>query len=431
MAANRLKLATYLVALASAFSGGLTAAAGGAKNSLPDGPDSDPLPPGALARLGSARLRPGHPVSALAFTPDGKTLVSGNWGPGIHVWDVASGKELRRFAGQHHGLHVACLPDGKTVASVNTNEKVIRLWDMISGKELRRFTGHQEAIRAIACAPDGKTLASAGRAKTIRLWRVATGEQIRVLKHARDISSLAWSHDGRTLAFGAAGSVGLWDVSTGNVVREMKADMGYLSQPAWSADDRLLAVGGSHGVIQLWDPSTGGEISKLGAATGDQLRKKREKLEKMALLDKVTPSDVGYLGWIQALAFSRDGKLLYSGGQDYRTIFVLDVATGKELRRLESPQRIFCLARSADGKHLAVGGAGQQIDLWTWPPSNVLMPPRGHRGASPQWPFLPMVKSWPPPEPTRTSGCGGRAAGGNWGGCPDAIRWPAKWRQIP
>ncbi|HEV3449505.1 MAG TPA: sigma-70 family RNA polymerase sigma factor [Gemmataceae bacterium] len=75
-----------------------------ASNWMPSGPDPDPLPPGAIARLGSTRLRPGNPISSVAFSPDGKTLVSGNWGASIHFWDVATGKELRRIAQDQRGL---------------------------------------------------------------------------------------------------------------------------------------------------------------------------------------------------------------------------------------------------------------------------------------------------------------------------------------
>src|SRR5207244_7960976 len=69
-----------------------------ASNWIPSGPDPDPLPAGAIARLGSTRLRPGRPISSVAFSPDGRRLVSGNRGASIHFWEASTGKELRRIA---------------------------------------------------------------------------------------------------------------------------------------------------------------------------------------------------------------------------------------------------------------------------------------------------------------------------------------------
>jgi RNA polymerase sigma factor (sigma-70 family) len=342
-----------------------------------DGPDTDPLPPGAVARLGSTRMRPGHVVGSLAFSPDGKRLVSGNWGPGIHVWDAATGKELRRFAAEHQGLRVVYLPDGKTLASVGTNDKVVQFWDAEAGAELRQLVGHEGNIRALAPAPDGKTIASAGYDKTVRLWQVATGKQIRHFDHSGSIWSLDWSHDGKVVAAGTeGGQVCLWESDTGKLLRELRGHQRTVSQLAWSPDDRVLASGGSDGTIRLWDPKTGQEMRRLGTGPPEQVEKERKKADA----DKIDLSGAGYLGWVHGLAFSRDGKLLYSIGQDYRRIFVWDVSSGKELRRLEGPQRIFCLAGSADRKTLAVGGAGQQIDLWDLTAEKRIHPLAGPQG---------------------------------------------------
>ena len=95
---------------------------------------------------------------------------------------------------------------------------------------------------------------------------------------------------------------------------------------------------------------------------------------------KASPRGRGYLGWIQGLVFSANGKSLYSAGQDFSAIFVWDVATGEELRRIESPQRIFCLARSRDGRTLAAGGGNNRIDLWGLATETLVHPLNGPQG---------------------------------------------------
>src|SRR5438105_4259052 len=99
----------------------------------------DPLPPGALFRLGTVRFAHSGWIYALAVAPDGKALASGGY--------------------DKHG-----------------GELAIHLWDF-TGKEIRALKGHQLAILSVCFAPDGKTLASGGRDRTIRLWDVATGKQ--------------------------------------------------------------------------------------------------------------------------------------------------------------------------------------------------------------------------------------------------------------
>src|SRR5207247_73410 len=99
--------------------------------------DGDPLPPGAVARLGSVRFRHRAFVASLAFSPDGRTVASG---------------------------------DGY---------RIIRLWEAATGKEIHRLEGHIfEQVYALAFSPDGTILASGGGDRTIRLWEVATGKEV-------------------------------------------------------------------------------------------------------------------------------------------------------------------------------------------------------------------------------------------------------------
>jgi WD40 repeat protein len=118
----------------------------------------------ALALLleprGVIRLHHDGFVSALAFTPDGKALLTASGDKHIRVWDPATGKELRRLTG-HKGpvLSLSLARDGKTLASGGQDETV-RLWDVPSGKELKRLAGHRGDVAAVALSPDGKQVAS-------------------------------------------------------------------------------------------------------------------------------------------------------------------------------------------------------------------------------------------------------------------------------
>jgi WD40 repeat protein len=315
----------------------------------------DPLPEGAIARLGTVRLRPGAAVSSVAFSPDGKILASADWSRRIHLWDVASGKELRQIAEDQVGGRVAFTPDGKTLASAGVVDKAIRLWDVTTGKELRHCAG--DPTDYFAFSPDGRILAGTTKNKTIRLWEVATSKELRQLDNQDQVYSLGWTADGKTLACGADnGNIRLWEISTGKELRRLVGHRGVVSQLTWNADGKMLVSGGSDGTVRFWEVSTGKELRRLGEETGEQQAKRKKQKDS----EKVTPN----LGWIQGLVLSGDGKTIFAASQDSRCIWRWDLASGQELAPLVGNQRVFCLTKSADGKMLASGGALHAIELW-------------------------------------------------------------------
>src|SRR5262249_44989643 len=131
------------------------------QSSKADVPPRDPLPPNALARMGTTRFRHGASAQAVAFSRNGKLLASADWNRHlVRVWDAATGKELMRLKGHTNSVHtVAFSPDGKTLASGDRHD--IRLWDVSTGKPLHVLGNNKiSETFAVAFSPDGKLLAS-------------------------------------------------------------------------------------------------------------------------------------------------------------------------------------------------------------------------------------------------------------------------------
>src|SRR5262249_21762644 len=105
-----------------------------------------------------------------AFLGDGNTLLL-NVDGAFCVWDVANGKELRRFGGDPPQWHSALSPDGRTLAAAG-EDGTIRLWEVPTGKERRRLRGHHGAVTSLAWSSDGQVLVSGGADTTVLVWDV-------------------------------------------------------------------------------------------------------------------------------------------------------------------------------------------------------------------------------------------------------------------
>src|SRR5262249_18307296 len=131
----------------------------------------DALPEGAIGRLGTVRFRHGFYASAIAFSSDGKTVASGGRYPGLRLWDAKTGRPLKGLP-TYGAISVAFSPDSKTVVA---SSGIPILFDVASGKEIRRFPtmNNQDFV---AFSPDGQVVAAEERDK-INLWRVSTGKR--------------------------------------------------------------------------------------------------------------------------------------------------------------------------------------------------------------------------------------------------------------
>jgi len=116
-------------------------------------------------------------VTAVRFTPDGKRLLSAGRDGALVLWEVETGKELKRMShggGKEVVVNDAAIsPDGKRALTAGFGDRVVRLWDLEAGKEIKKFEGHPGAVLGVAFSPDGKRALSSDSNCTIKLWKLS------------------------------------------------------------------------------------------------------------------------------------------------------------------------------------------------------------------------------------------------------------------
>jgi WD40 repeat protein len=219
---------------------------------------------------------PGGPEEyfAVAFSPDGRYLVTGNARGLVQVWDARTGREfgtlgthdrqmqIRGVVFSHDGLHLASASgDGK-----------VKLWDatrLEEKQQARQTLSAQNRGRGltVAFSPDGRRLVTAGEGNTVKIWDVQTGRELESFPgHTGDVCTVAFSPDrgGRWVASaGEDSTVKVWDSRTGKLLRNFRGHTGLVSSVAFIDGTRLVS-GSRDKTVKVWD------VSQLSDEAGDR-----------------------------------------------------------------------------------------------------------------------------------------------------------------
>jgi WD40 repeat protein/serine/threonine protein kinase len=300
--------------------------------------------------LGTGELIPlqGHTYGSsvhIGFSHDGKRVISlankikedgREIGSEIKVWDIATHEAIASFDKLPASLSCALSPDGKLAAASGIGSAIVRLWDVTSGRELPSLGDAGRWGGVVAFSPDGKRLAFGGM-RGVNIWDVATGKSLATYRGASEfILGAAFSPDGKRLATASPlGLVELWDTATGQKVRTIKGHAGGVWSVAFSPDGEHLASAGSDGALKVWDTKGDSDPITIPVSRGD---------------------------WFSLL--SPDGQTVLTGIAD-NTIRLWDAATGQPRDiTIRCPHRIRGFDVRPDWKRMAVLDAGNKVTIW-------------------------------------------------------------------
>jgi WD40 repeat protein len=315
-------------------------------------------------RFGSVRWKHEDTVTALAFSRDGKQLVTACADKKVRLWETGTGKLIHEFTGHTEEVRaVGITPNGAKIISASLDGSV-RLWDPRTGKELEAIS-HEDGVECLAVSPDGKYVASGDRDWAIRLTRIDGdhGDSRQFAKHQSTVTGLVFAEDGKSLiSCGSDKNIHVWKVESGDEIRHFRVHDDAILCVALSRDGKTLATGGKDGTVRLSDLESGHEKAKLCTEGGT----------------------------IWALAFAPNGKYLASAGDGLkpdglsrrvRTVRLWDIEANKELKepgghglRLwrdrersnfsTAYQGATCAAFSPDGTCLATAGIDGRVRFW-------------------------------------------------------------------
>nr|WP_272923943.1 helix-turn-helix domain-containing protein [Streptomyces sp. SID3343] len=303
------------------------------------------------------------PLADVDVAADGPTAVTAGLDGNVHVWDLVAGTS-RVLPGRHGRIRaVALSPDGTTVA---TGEwlNAVGLWNLTTGRREAELTGHADSIFDVEFSSDGRRLAVAGQDETADVWDVDARLRLVVLTgHTGPVRHIVFSpspSDG-VLATSGLDGVRLW--RTGGDVATTRPMTPWLGMDV-SPDLATLATAGANGTVNLWDTHSRQPSATLTVVEG---------ASAAAPTSGFTPVDAGTgapgtvpPGAVRVVAFDAGGTRLAAGTQDGR-VSVWEVPTRRRIAQWRASElgiTALAFAPAAAGDLVATGGEDHRIGLW-------------------------------------------------------------------
>ncbi|MBF0157273.1 MAG: hypothetical protein HQL57_08835, partial [Magnetococcales bacterium] len=273
------------------------------------------------------------PVTAGAFSGDGKRVATASQDGGVTLWDATTGTWVADLRGHDAAVtRVAFNADGTRLVSAAI-DRTLRLWETASGRELAFFVGHEGAVLDVSFNGDGGRIVSASDDGTARVWESATGRELTVMRgHRGRVNTAVFSPDGSRVATTSIDRTAIiWSAATGRQESELAGHTGQVVGAQFDREGVRLVTASWDGSARVWDAESGEEQRLLAghreALVTASFSPSADRVVTASLdgTVRVWPLDVearvpsvleGHSGGAQAAAFAPDGSTVVTGAGD-------------------------------------------------------------------------------------------------------------------
>jgi WD40 repeat protein len=263
---------------------------------------------------------------------------------------AGDGREVAVLRGHTDAVDaIAFTPDGKRVVT-GSFDHTARVWEVATARPLLTLRGHRGAVMSVVVDPAGTTLATAGIDTSIKLWNPASGKlRVTLLGHKSWVNAVAFSAQGHELYSASSdGTVRIWDVAAHRVKTILDAETApHVTPPevrslAITPDGKLLVAGLRYGWIKIWSGPGWKERCTIKGHAAD----------------------------VWAVVSLPAGSVLVSGDGDWDRPGQLkfwESTTGNFLGSVPTSGEVLALASSPDGRQIATGCWNRKLEVWTVP----------------------------------------------------------------
>jgi WD40 repeat protein len=204
-------------------------------------------------------------LRSVAFTPDGRFVITGSSDGKLRIWDVESGGEPRTVRAHSARVNaVAATSAGQVIST--SEDKTLRIWDLASGAKLGVLDGHEGEVYSVAVTSDGRCAVSGSKDGTLKLWDLATNTVVRTFKgHDDSVRAVAVTSDGRAVSASSDGTLKVWDLASGANLSTLRGHTDRVLAVAVTDDNRRVISASSDSTLKVWELESGNCLTTFRA----------------------------------------------------------------------------------------------------------------------------------------------------------------------